>query len=255
MLSSESQDAEVIAFCLFGPQDRIIGGVPEGNLIVKVSEQIVVKFGPGVHEDEANNQRKACELLDHDIVRVARVHRFFSDECGRGYIMMDYIKGEVIDPLGPDHIRRLVRVLDYFSTLQRQTPGSLSGAPCRGLLWPETEDLTFNGVEEMETWFNSKLFPGEGEVSFQGCDLVLCHLDLAPRNIIWPPDGSFCFVDWASAGFFPRLFEFWAQWNIEGKDGSFNRLLLDSMTPLRNHEAEQKSSICRVWYNTQKYAL
>lgn len=255
MLSCQSRDVELIKFCLSGPHDRIIGGMPEGNLVVKISEEIVIKFGPGVCEDEAKNQQEAYELLDPKIIRVPRVHRFFSDECGRGYIIMDYIEGRVVDQLGPDHIKRLVRVLDYFGTLKRKTPGSLSGAPCRGLLWPETEHLSFADIEEMENWFNSKLFPGQGKISFQTSDLVLCHLDLAPRNIIWQSDCSFCLVDWASAGFFPRLFEFWAQWIIEGKDGAFNKNLLDAMTPLQDHEIQQKPFICRVWYNTQKYAL
>ncbi|KAJ9288395.1 hypothetical protein DTO021C3_3914 [Paecilomyces variotii] len=255
MISHESSDAELITYCLSGPHDRIIGGIPEGNLVVRISEHTVIKFGPGLSKDEAINQQRAYNLLDHDIVRVPRVHRFFTDNMGRGYIMMDYMEGRVIDPLEPDRIERLARVLDYFLMIEGDTPGSLSGGPCRGLLWPETQDLTFWSMERMEAWFNSRLFPGEGKVSFQNCDLVLCHLDIAPRNVIWQSDGGICLVDWASAGFYPRLFEFWAQWNIEGKDGSFNRLLLDSMKPLRDHEMAQKRSICRVWYNIQKYAF
>ncbi|RWQ93559.1 kinase-like domain-containing protein [Paecilomyces variotii] len=255
MISHESSDAELIRYCLSGPRDRIIGGIPEGNLVVRISEQTVIKFGPGLSKDEAINQQRAYDLLDHDIVRVPRVHRFFTDNMGRGYIMMDYMEGRVIDPLEPDRIKRLARVLDYFSMIEGDTPGSLSGGPCRGLLWPETQDLTFWSMEKMEAWFNSRLFPGEGKVSFRNCNLVLCHLDIAPRNVIWQSDGGICLVDWASAGFYPRLFEFWAQWNIEGKDGSFNRLLLDSMKPLQDHEMAQKWSICRVWYNIQKYAL
>lgn len=119
--------------------------------------------------------------------------------------MMNYMEGKVIDTLEPDHIKRLVHVLDYFSMLKGDTPGSLSGGPCRGILWPETEDLTFASFEKMEAWFNSKLFLGEGKVSFQDCDLVLCHLDLAPRNIIWQSDGGFCLVDWASAAFLSEV--------------------------------------------------
>jgi Phosphotransferase enzyme family len=169
--------------------------------------------------------------------------------------MMDYAEGKVIDPLEPDHIERLACVLEYFSILKADTAGSLSGGPCRGLLWPDRLDLTFASVRKMEDWFNSRLFPGEGKVSFENCDLVLCHLDIAPRNIIWQSDGGICLVDWTSAGYYPRLFESWAQWNIEGKDGSFNSMLLDCMKPLQDHEIAQKMPICRVWYNNQKYAL
>jgi hypothetical protein len=51
--------------------------------------------------------------------------------------MMDHIDGKMIDTLEPDHIKRLVHVLDYFSMLKGDTPKSLSGCPCRGLLWQE----------------------------------------------------------------------------------------------------------------------
>lgn len=79
MLSCKSPDAELITYCLSGPHDRIIGGVHEGILVVRISEQVVIKFGPGVSKDEAMNQQRAYGLLDHDIVRVPRVYRFFTD--------------------------------------------------------------------------------------------------------------------------------------------------------------------------------
>lgn len=183
--TQETPDSELITYCLSAPHDRIIGGIPKGNLVVRVSKQTVIKFGPGLSRDEAINQQNAYDFVDHNIVRVPRVHRFFADNCGRGYIMMDYVQGKVVNPLGPDHVKRLARVLDYFSTIKGKIPGSLGGGPCHGLLWPETQDLTFRSLEKMEAWFNSRLFPGEGKVSFQNCDLVLCHLDIAPRNIIW----------------------------------------------------------------------
>jgi aminoglycoside phosphotransferase (APT) family kinase protein len=255
MVSHESSDDELIAYCL-SPSARQVGGSTYGNLVVRVSEIAVIKFGMGLSKDEAENQERAYSLVDPNIVRVPRVHRFFTDKTGRGYIMMDYIEGTVIDPLDePDRIAKLVRVLDHFSTIEDVLPGSLSRGPSRGLLWPEAENLTFDSTKKMEEWFNSRLFQGEGNLSFQKSPLVLCHLDLAPRNIIWQPDGGICLVDWASAGFYPRFFEFWAQWIIEGKDGSFNGLLLDSMSPLRDHETALKKTICRVWHNIQKYTL
>ncbi|KAJ5685123.1 hypothetical protein N7536_007742 [Penicillium majusculum] len=247
-------DRELISLCLQAAPDRIVGGRQGGNLVVKTSNDTVIKFGVGVTEDEANNQRKAYELLDHDIVHVPRFYRFFTDELGRGYILMEYVEGHVIDPLHEPHlIAKIAQVLDYFSTLTANRVGSLGGGLSRGLLWPDGEDLDFDDKGQMESWFNSKLFPGEGNVSFRDCDLVLCHLDIAPRNIIWQPDGRICLVDWASAGFYPRIFEFWAQWNIEGMEGPFNSQLLQSMKPLPPHESVQQSQICRVWYNTQKY--
>lgn len=42
---------------------------------------------------------------------------------------------------------------------------------------------------------------------FQWSKLVMCHLDIAPRNLMLLPDGSLCFLDWAFAGFYPSIFE------------------------------------------------
>lgn len=202
---------------------------------------------PGVNKSRA--LRFVTRTVIKPTFRVPRVHRFFSNECGCGYIMMNHAERRMIDQLGPDQLNGLVCVLDYFSTLKGKTPGSLTGAPCRRLLWSEAGSLTFADVKEMETWFNSILFPGQGKISFQSSDLVPCRLHLAPRNILWQSNGSFCLVDWVSTGFFPGLFKFWAQWIIGWKDGSFNQLLL------RFHEREQQWSMCRVRYHIQKYLL
>ena len=84
---------------------------------------------------------------------------------------------------------------------------------------------------------------------------MLCHLDIAPRNILWLEDGSLCLIDWASAGYYPRLFEFCAQWVVEGKDGNFNYLLLKLMDALSDREIAQKEAILCAWRNIQKYPL
>ncbi|KAJ5477638.1 hypothetical protein N7530_003147 [Penicillium desertorum] len=104
MDSTALSDRELIRFCLQATPDQIVGGRQEGNLVVKTSNDTVIKLGPGVTEDEANNQRKVYGLIDHDIVRVPRVHRFFTDELGRGYIVMEYIEGCVMDPLDDPHL-------------------------------------------------------------------------------------------------------------------------------------------------------
>lgn len=150
---------------------------------------------------------------------------------------MEFIKGKVIDPLEDiSAIEKIAGVLDYFATLRHSIPGSLSGGFCRGLLFPETEDLVFDSLDGMEKWFNSRLFAHNLKLTLQGCELVFCHLDIVPRNILWQENRSLCLVDWASAGYYPRLFEFCSQWIIEGKDGSFNSLLLNSMKPLSDQE-------------------
>ncbi|KAJ5588658.1 kinase-like protein [Penicillium hordei] len=119
---------------------------------------------------------------------------------------MELVERKIIDPLEEKAtIQKGAGVLNYFTTLRHISPGPLSGGACRSLLFPETEDL--------------------------GYELVLCQLDIALRKILWEEDGSLCLLDWASVGYYPRLFEFCMQWIIEGKDGSFNSLLLEYLLP------------------------
>ncbi|PLB48820.1 kinase-like protein [Aspergillus steynii IBT 23096] len=253
-LPEDFHPASVIASCANPLPENIVSQY--GKRIIKISDTQVVKRGPNVTKEEAENQRIAYDLVDQNIVRIPRVHGFFYDEQGWGYIVMEFIDGKIIDPLADKSaIEKVVTVLDHFSTLRHGTPGPLAGGPCRGLLFPETEDVVFDSVDGMERWFNSRLFAHNPTLNLQGFELVLCHLDIAPRNILWLEDGSLCLVDWASAGYYPRLFEFCAQWIIEGKDGNFNSLLLKSMHPLPDPEIAQKDALLWAWRNIQKYAF
>lgn len=84
-----------------------------------------------------------------------RVDAFFCDERGWGYLVMEYIEGKAIDPLEDiSIINKVADVLQYFATLRPRhtSPGSLSGGPCRGLLFPETEGLVFDSLDGMEKW-------------------------------------------------------------------------------------------------------
>ncbi|KAI9841869.1 MAG: hypothetical protein M1837_000339 [Sclerophora amabilis] len=255
-LHEYSPKDKLIAFCKDAPVSSYLGGPPGGNQVYRISDRAVVKFGYGVTEKEADNQRRAYELVSRDIVRIPRVYRFFTDEedVDTGYLVMEYIEGTVIEPLeNPAYIEKVARVLAHFATLRGDIPGPLGGGPSRGLLWPENEDLSFESVEAMEEWFNSRLLPHESKLSFASCELVLCHLDIAPRNLLWTKDGSLGLVDWASAGYYPRLFEFCTQWVIEGKDGKFNTLVLDAMENLSDREEAQKWPVLRAWSNHQRY--
>ncbi|CAI7650068.1 unnamed protein product [Penicillium bialowiezense] len=251
-LLDDSQRASVIASCEDPVPENVLSQY--GRRIIKISDREVVKCGLDVTREEFENQRIAYELVDSRIARIPRVYDFFLGERGWGYIVMELIKGKVIDPLDDiDAIQRVAKVLGHFATLRYNIPGSLYGGACRGLLFPETGDLVFDSLDRMEEWFNTRLFAHNPKLDLQGCDLVLCHLDIAPRNIIWQEDGTLCLVDWASAGFYPRLFEFCMQWILDGKDGDFNSILLELADPLSDHEMAQKDAMMCAWRNIQKY--
>lgn len=95
----------------------------------------------------------------------------------------------------------------------------------------------------------------EYTVKLQGLKQVLCHLDVASRNILWKDSKVPCLIDWAFADYYPRVFEFCAQLIVEGKDGKFNRLLLNAMTDLEPVESEQIAPMLQAWSNMQRYQL
>lgn len=252
-----STKAELIKFCVSPPQECILGGAPYGNKVVQISGQAVIKFGVGVREAEAVNQSKAYELVDPQVVRIPKVHRYFSDNEDRGYIVMEFVEGDVIEPLeDPIRISTVAGILDHLASFRRIVPDPLNyGPPCGLLFFPDEEEVPFTDVKDLERWWNCRIFPGESAINLQGLDPVLCHLDVAPRNILWRDGEAPCLVDWASAGYYPRVFESCAQLIVERKDGRFNRLLLDAMPKLECRESEQIAPVLQAWSNMQKYQL
>ena len=106
-------------------------------------------------------------------------------------------------------------------------------------------------IEDMES------FLGNAGATLDPADLLftLCHLDVSPRVILWLTDGTFCLLDWESVGFYPRLFEVCEQQALVGKDGNFNRILLDHMKSLTAHEEEQVDLLLWAYRRLQRYHL
>ena len=243
----------IIDYCRSCPEDQLIGGLRSGNQVVKLPDcDLVVKFGPHVSSYEAKNQQSAYEIIDRHIVTVPWVHTFFVDDGGWGYMVSDFIPGKTIDPLSGSHIQRLAGILEYFRSITADRAGSLCGGPSIGLLWPDTNDLTISNVQQVEEWFNSRLFPGDGKVHFDISQLVLCHLDIAPRNIIWLDDGGVCLLDWASAGFYPRPLEFAS---LFFQEYDFSEMLLNAISFGSERDKEEQQKICQALYNNERYSL
>lgn len=232
-----------------------------GRRIVKISEQAVIKNSIAVTAAEANNLKMAYELLDPNIVRVPRVYRFFTDGKRkwygeRGYLVMEYIKGRALDPLeDPELIRRIAHAVAHFAQIPGFVPGPLCGGGSRGLLWPLGDTVLINSTRELERFYNSRLGRESARLALGHYKLVLCHLDIAPRNILWLEDDSFCLLDWESAGFYPRFFETCVQRVNYMKDGDFNRLLLESMEGLNEKEETDTTLILQACNHMTRFHL
>ncbi|KAH6710813.1 hypothetical protein BKA61DRAFT_658652 [Leptodontidium sp. MPI-SDFR-AT-0119] len=241
------------------PDREIIGGLLHGNLVIKLSDDLVVKFGLGVSVEEVENQRTAFELLDSSIVRVTRVVHFFTQTDGgyTGYLVMEYINGDISDSVTSKQIDQLEKILSHFSTIQCQRPGPLlRPGVSRGILWEENGKPTFETVEEMEQWLNFRIKGVGPKLVLGKYPLVLCHLDLALRNIIWLKDNSVCLLDWATAGFYPRFFEICILRIMAGdaREG-YETTLINRLKRLPDDEEAQISLLECSFYNGIRYYI
>ena len=257
---STFSNAEIIAYCS-DPPSVALGTIPlgrYGNTIIPLSDQEVVKYGPGVTIEEYMNLQCAYQLLDPSIVCVPRPYRFFQNG-DLGYIVMEYMKGTVLGELAAtSHIEKVGKALEHFSGFRSLQPGPLGGGVLRGLLWSEgttTEYSLYGSTERLEHWFNRRIKHNGLSLSFQECGFVLCHLDIAPRNIVWLHGDSLCIFDWASAGYYSRIFEWCLLDMFHGRDSLFQGLVKKTMGPLTGWENENRQLIEKAWANSIQYHL
>lgn len=194
-----------------------IGGQEYGDRVIKVSEQVAVKYGSGVTASEAATQDFAYRKTDRRVVHIPRVYRFIeSNESPDpiGYLFMEYVPGRnLIDvdlEAHPDIVPRMANIVLHLSQIQGdQRPGPVGGGKPRGYIWGDYGASTeFYSIEELNTYMNKRLQIRGVSIDLTPHPLVLCHLDLCRRNMLLKEDNSsLCLVDWGFAGLYPRFFE------------------------------------------------
>lgn len=210
-------DSEIVRLCKSTPP---FAGSPHGNQLVKISEDLVVKFGLGVRRQEAANQSYARSCADNAILYVPKVFRYFEATLtgsNMGFIVMEYVHGvnlhtlDVVEsPHLADRTMAAIRHLASIPVPPGQGPGPVGGGAAKGYLWSDSgtgRDL--ESIEGIENWMNQRLdIVSYPRISLaQQQELTLRHMDLVRRNICVLSDSSICFMDWAFAGFFPAIFE------------------------------------------------
>ncbi|KAK2735609.1 hypothetical protein FQN55_002193 [Onygenales sp. PD_40] len=204
-------------------QNAVVGGLKEGNLVLRISASVVVKRGHGVTPGEAATQRYAYERLDRHVVRVPYVYRYFQDHSDPtwpiGYLFMEYIPGLTLEEHEvdiEDISERITTAVLELSTISGPgpgpstdiVPGPIGGGMIQGYLWGDNGTReNISSVEDMNRWLNKRLKLINKTINLHPYPLVLCHLDLCRRNIKVTEDNSICLLDWGHAGFFPRFFE------------------------------------------------
>ncbi|CAN9241599.1 unnamed protein product [Alternaria alternata] len=252
--ATESQLAQLAGHCdRSNPTRDVLYELSGGRSVIKISDDTVVKCGFGVTQEEARNQLRAYDLIDQTIVRVPRVHRFFEKD-GTGYIIMEYVDGK---PLNPTEDLRacdgIARALAHFSQIRSDKPGPLGGGLAYGLLWTEGDWISPTTSSDIENYFNTRQLLRHQKLEIKSQNFSLCHLDIAPRNILKLRNGSLCLLDWASAGFYPRFFEIctlriniWTQKDL-------NSQVLRLLEALDEHGERQAQLLEKAYYLGQKH--
>lgn len=240
-------DLDIIKLCV---STAPFAGTPYGNRLVAISKRLVVKFGIGVKKQETDNQDYARRHVNSAILYIPRIFRFFEvthPTFTVGYLVMECITGTNLQDVDlacrPEVVERTIEAIQHLRSIpipQSQGPGPAGGSPAQGYLWSEDgAGYAFKGIQDMENWINERLdVVNEPHVSLHQYVLGMCHMDLVRRNIFLLPNSAICFVDWAFAGFFPRIFEVHVYRELRVQDELWFDQLLERL-PSPNEDDER----------------
>jgi hypothetical protein len=223
MLSWSSSDVDFMrAF-----EDSIIhyceqsSSIDRRNPTKRLSEGLIVKITSIADEGlEYRNQQYAWEILSSEILKVPKPMRYFEacepDGWPVGYFIVEYLVGKTLgDGLCDDlhvvstvaHAIRGMHTSSLKAPNPPLQPEPLSGRP-DGFPWGERKvETTFRNMSDLENAVNLRLSRNrKPSHSLQDLPLVLCHLDLAPRNVLWM-DGKVGVLDWQTMAWSPSCFE------------------------------------------------
>ena len=233
-----------------------------GRSVVRIPGNCIAKYGLGIAATEARAQSLASSVLETSIVRVPRVHRFFEsshETLGHiGYLIMDLVAGRPLEPrdLRPDTTSQIANAITLVNSIAGEEPGPVGGGCARGLLWSEYgSSESFITKADLQRWLNRRLETFNKHINISEHDLVLCHLDLAPRNILQGEHGTFYIIDWEAAGFYPSFFERWSlQFLRHLGDADFFDQLDEFLPPLDDEDRSCITKLNSVYQACTRFA-
>lgn len=138
-------------FCSrLNPTRTIISELEGGHSIIRVSDDVVVKCGFGVTQHEADNQRKAFQLINQTIMRVPRVYRYVA-WSNIGYLVIEFINGEPLHVFDdPNVCASIAEALEHFAYIRSDQPSPLSAGPACGILWTTCDSISPSSIVDIE---------------------------------------------------------------------------------------------------------
>lgn len=200
-----------------------------GVKIVRIADNAVVKYGYDVKISEAKNM---VFVAKHTSIRLPYVFDAWVENGGKdtnneddiGFIVMSYIDGRLLDEVWSelsdssrdDVQQQLYQFIRELRQSESECPGPIGCGVSEGAFFTDYGAGPFISKDEMEAWFNERLavcrefgITDEGQKGFRGLfrRLVMCHMDLHPRNVILDSQGKAWLIDWGYAGMYPPYFE------------------------------------------------
>ena len=235
----------------------MIGGYKEAIRVIKLSNDIAVKFGRGVTAAEARMQEFTHQNANPRIVHVPQVYRFFERDydprwsSSEGYLFMEYVPGRTLAELDldvrDDIVPRVAQIIAHLGQIEVRNdlsdlvPGPIGGGSLRGYLWGEDgAGATFTCVSDLDAWLDKRLALQNKSIDLHGSPLVLCHLDLARRNMILRDDNTISLVDWGCAGLYPRFYETTTLPYLSPWDALYQKPLIEATNTLLRLTDEEK---------------
>ena len=214
-------------------------------------DNMVVRCGR--YRDEFENQLHVWKLADPSIVRVPQPidifhYKYPGHQRSTVFLVMEYaanaerqLEGGISDA----QINQVATIIDYLMTFKGTVPGGLNkGAWNRGLMFGDFAFAPKPGsMKALNKWINRRSAPrpfGKPQpcVDVGEFDLVLCHMDIDCKDILWPSDEEAPWLlDWKRAVYLPRLFQHWIHMHIRG-DRDFHNRILSKLEPLTEQETK-----------------
>lgn len=227
--------------------------------VLRISHDLILKCGSLVLPSEG----RALEFVRAETsILVPRVYRTFQVDDPieyygmRGYLVMDYIKGQNLGDCWKhltkhqkdNVICQTAEIIGQLQSIPIPAAGPLGGGPCRGKFFTDYGAGPFNSGSEMEAWFNHKLeickhynHAPQDIPQFDFQKFVLVHQDISPQNMLLDAAGKVCLIDWADTGAYPPAFER-AAIALQYRFPEFNKMMLH-VIPEYDIEVQQLRSI------------